>query len=162
MTETDFIAVAAGSVEGTTVDEDGTVRALTDEQWLARVEQRALDLAVLSHQSQALTVVQSALSGVDKKRFKTFVSTIVDVEREESSTRGLIHLQSMPSENNETGEEVVRTGRTDSSQSARDLANKAVSLIDHRVRLFIELEPMGTSGKSVRVVHHIVDLGATG
>jgi hypothetical protein len=169
MPETDFIAIAAGTVPGTVTriveGDDGTevqmTDELTDQEWLAKVESRALDLAVMSHQSRALDVVSKALSKEDTKKWKTFTGVIDRVTKEQSSTRGRIFLKTRPSERNPEGKEDVRTGRTDSSQSARDLANKAVALTGHRIQLFVELEPKNDgSGESVRIVHHIVDLGA--
>ena len=148
MNTSELVSAAASSV--TTPD-------LSTTDYVREVRARALGLVQLSH-DRVFEVISRAYSRADEdKDFKMFTGTIQDVEKEESSTRALITLETRKSTHNPDGMEQVRTERTDSSEVARDLANAFYEAIGHRVLLFVEVQKTN-DGRKVRVVQHFVDL----
>jgi hypothetical protein len=79
----------------------------------------------------------------------------------ESSTRGIVTLfTSVDAERRPDGLESVRTDRTDGDPAARALANRFRALTGHKVRVYVDVEVMGSNtSKKVRVVKHVEDLG---
>lgn len=95
---------------------------------------------------------------------KTFIGTVTDVKKEQSSTRGVITLFTNTEQARDglpAGHEQVRTDRTDSGVAGKALALKARSLIGHRVLVHVEIEEyQGKNGPGkVRVLRHLEDLG---
>jgi hypothetical protein len=88
---------------------------------------------------------------------KVFYATILGVEREERSTRGLVTMKTRPSKFHPDGIEKVRTDRTDNA-SGLAMAKKVQSLKGHRVRVWVAMEPAGDD-IDVRVLAWIEDLG---
>jgi hypothetical protein len=91
---------------------------------------------------------------------KKFVATVMSVEIEESSTRGLIGLQSKPSEFNPDGIEHARTERTDSADGAA-LVGRLQGMVGHRVLAFVAIDDIGKgpTARKMRVLVHVEDLG---
>lgn len=84
---------------------------------------------------------------------------VESLEREDSSTRGIVTIQGRPSKANESGRESARTERTDGYDGVGlEQVKKLRSLVGHNVRLFIFKEPIG-EGRHIRVVSHVQDLG---
>lgn len=91
---------------------------------------------------------------------KVFTGTVLRVEKEASSTRGLVTLKTrVHAEFAPDGTEKVRTDRTDNPYGL-SMARRMRSLIGHRVTVWVENEKMASgSGKTTRVLRHVEDLG---
>lgn len=121
--------------------------------WQARVADSAAAITAACHPGSQISKVveQVAVS-------KTFMATVLKVEREDSTTRALVTLRSAPNEHHPDGVESVRTERTD-NPVGRSMARRLVKLVGHRVTLWVELEQMANSTHRARVVRHVEDCG---
>lgn len=90
---------------------------------------------------------------------KTILGTIIHVDVEESSQRGVIFLKSEQAHEkwNPTGKENVRTERIDGKELGRPVLKDAGALIGHKVALTVNVEE--TPGGKVRVTQRISDRG---
>lgn len=124
-------------------------------EWTAQLRRNFMHLALLMEDDSVLV---DDLETLDACR--VFDADIVSVEREESSTRGLVTLKSAPSTFHPDGLEQVRTDRTDNPMG-RLMAKELYALTGHRVRVWVEKVPFGSGSKQgeVRVVRHFEDLG---
>lgn len=98
---------------------------------------------------------------------KAFTGTVVAVAKEQSSTRGVITLNTGTERENKdsitkqplpAGQEQIRTERTD-NPGGKALAIKSRNLIGHKVVVWIEVESVPGKDFKVRVLRHIQDLG---
>lgn len=120
-------------------------------------EKRLEDAAV------KLTTLSSPFSWLGKKldriaESKVIVGVLRSITKEESSTRGLVTIETRPSKFHPDGLEEQRTERTD-RQDGFEMAEKLSGLVGHRVALYVYLEPIGDGETKIRVVQHAVDLG---
>ncbi len=90
------------------------------------------------------------------EKVKTFKATIVAVDKELSSTRGVVFLKTQPSKWHPDGKEHMRTDRTDSTEG-KTLAKLAQSLIGHQVTVTVGIE--NGSDNRVRVLRGLKDDG---
>ena len=96
---------------------------------------------------------------------KTFFGTVLSVDKEISSTRGIVKLKTRPSKFHPDGVEDARTDRTgtkEAPEGGRELARLLQSLVGHRVQLWVELEVPANAepgSKGFRVIRHVKDLG---
>lgn len=132
-------------------------------QGVAAALPAALDTYLAANAFGIVTELEKAKKQIEKS--KTFVGVVTGVQKEQSSTRGIITLHTGTTRATKgvpEGHEQVRTDRTDSGISGRALAIKAKSLIGHRVAVHVELEEFQNKQNEtvkVRVLRHIEDLG---
>lgn len=93
------------------------------------------------------------------EKSKTFIATVLGVDKEVSSNRGVIYLRTLPSKYHPDGKEFLRSDRLE-NQDAREQMNKVRSLIGHKVRVTVAIE--GTGEVKVRVLRGLVDEGVDG
>jgi hypothetical protein len=124
----------------------------------ARVSQRAIEIYLLAYGDRSPAV--KALNGVTGPDTKVFTASVLDVVKEQSSTRGLVTLKTKVTDRNPDGTEKVRTERTDDPMGLA-MARKLKAVIGHRVVVFVEVEPIPNhpQGHKVRVIRHFEDLG---
>lgn len=134
---------AAGPVE------DGNVAA-----WNTKVATAAASITAMCDAKSRLAKV---IDGVSNS--KVFTGTVLGITREESSTRGLVKLKTRPSENHPDGIEDARTERTDTDMGIAMARKIREELLGHKIAVWIENQPLGSSGKTVRVIQHVEDLG---
>lgn len=148
-TTAEIIYAAIASVEPLARDE-------SEVDYERRVKKQASDIYIMT---QDRSPISQHLATLEK--CKVFTAVITDVKKEKSSTRGVVTLKTRPSKENEKGVETARTDRTENDKNSEGtaMARRLVELKGHRVLLWIYLEPMGSSGRTVRVVKHVVDLG---
>jgi hypothetical protein len=123
------------------------------EAWNGRVLELASQFtAMLAPNS----TVSKVIDGVNNS--KVFTGTVLEIKKEETSTRGLITLKTKVSEHSPDGTEQVRTERTDSPLGL-SMARRVRALVNHRVVVWVEVQTMKNSTNKVRVITHIEDLG---
>jgi len=156
-TRTAVIAAAYAAAGPLPVDADEDARA----EHKARVVQAITTITVTAadEKSFANRAIDQVTPGPN---VKVFTGTVVKVTREESTTRGIVHLRTrVHAEYAPDGIEQVRTERTDDSIGLA-IARRLRSLKGHRVLLWVEIESFtsknGSKRKS-RVVRHVEDLG---
>lgn len=151
MGESERRQVILAAVAATGPDDGPDERGLT---WTQRVAETAGRItAMLDPHSE----VSRAIGHLEMA--KTFVATVVNVQREASSTRALVTLRTKVSDRHPDGLETARSDRTD-QPLGMVMAKRLVSLKGHRVMLWVELEQMGTNAdRRVRVIRHVEDLG---
>lgn len=97
---------------------------------------------------------------------KSFTGTVIHVDKELSSNRGIIVLKTkVHPEYNRTGQDVLRSARFDSNEAdeARNLMNATAKLIGHKVRVTTVTLPGEKDGeRGNRHVTQIDDLGPDG
>lgn len=113
----------------------------------------------------------AAANAPEPSKVKSFVGTIVKVEKEASSTRGVITFKTGTTRTSKdwrdkttplpSGYEQARTDRTDDSSGGKEVATKCVELRGHRVRVTVHIEPIkgNPDGHGVRIVKTVDDLG---
>lgn len=92
---------------------------------------------------------------------KVFSGTIVDIKKEQSSTRGLITINTGTDREKEgvpAGCEQIRTERTDNPEG-KAMAKKVQGLKGNRVLVWVEVEEIKGGQSKVRVLRHVQDLG---
>ena len=141
------IVLAAITATGAKADDE----ELAD--WQARVTDMAARITAMSHERSTLSQTIESVS-----RSKVFTATVVGIDKEESSTRGIVHLRTKPSQHHPDGVETARTERTDNPVGLA-MARRLKSLIGHRVAIWIEVEEINGGTNKVRVVRHVDDLG---
>jgi hypothetical protein len=152
--------------------EEVDVQVLDLDTWKATVTSIALDLLGLADErsdlSKAILTIEGAADETNK-RFKRFTGAVLRVEKERSSTRGVVTFVATKPTTQESrdainggnlpmGQEQFRTERTD-NPVGRAMARKMRALIGHRVLVYIDVEPTKGGGRGVRTVRHVVDLG---
>lgn len=121
--------------------------------WRAQVLSNVASItAMFDENSDAMKIIDSVSNA------KVFPATVIGIEKEKSSTRGLVNLKTRPSERHPDGIEQARTERTDSERGLA-MARRMRDLIGHRVLLWIDLQKMSSGSASVRVIAHVEDLG---
>jgi hypothetical protein len=139
------IIVAAVIASGPQGDDPG--------EWRTRLGATIASItAMMDPDSDAMRIIDSVAGA------KIFPATIVKVEKEKSSTRGLVSLKTRPSDRNPDGVESARTERTD-SERGRAMARRLRALIGHKVLVYIDLQKMASGSSTVRVIAHVEDLG---
>lgn len=124
-----------------------------DGNWGTKVEEKAASIAAMvSPHSPVSRLVN------DMAEAKAFTGTVLDVKKEQSSTRALVTLKTRPSDHHPSGVESARTDRTD-NPSGRALARRIRDLKGHRVMVWIAMEEIAGGGRKVRVLRHVEDLG---
>ncbi len=136
------------------VNAAGPVADTEHGSWNARVAQLAASITAMCKPDSPLAKIVDSVSVS-----KVFTAIITNVKKEQSSTRGLVTLKAKPSKFHPDGIEQARTDRTDSSESARMLAKRLLSLVGHRVTLWVEVESINGGESKVRVIRHVEDLG---
>lgn len=167
-TRTDIILAAlnaVGPVTEPTTNAAGALVASAGETWEFAVEQKAMEIMLMTAPDSRLTRRLGLVSSAhdrDNKTSKAFSGVITDVTIEQPSTRALVSVKS-PSGNKPI--ETARTDRTDTAFGAL-MARRAHALIGHRVMVYLEMEEfVGRNGDSAgqvvksRTIRHLVDLG---
>lgn len=128
----------------------------SDPNYQVKVAGAAIDIAAMANPKSGIADAVTKALLADQ----VFPAVLVGLDKEASSTRGLLSFRTTPSERYPDGIEPGRTERTD-SPAGRAVALKARGLIGHRVLAYRVQEKMGTgaSAKSVRVIVALVDLG---
>lgn len=157
-------AVQAAGTAPPIVNKDGEKVGEDTAAWSANVSDYAARItAMTAENSQA----SKTINGVANSR--VFTGTILRVEKQESSTRGVVTLDTgYPSKFEHKdfrtkevlpdGHEQIRTDRTDNHAGAK-MARRASQLVGHRVAVWVESEPFTGGRRKVRVLRHIEDLG---
>lgn len=126
--------------------------------WNAKVLENATLLMEMAGDGSKVSKLIEGMSNS-----KTFYGTVLSIAKEESSTRGLVTLQTRASKWHPNGIETARTercGTKDAPESGRELAIFLTQLVGHRVQVWVELEGKGDDGsKGFRVIRHVKDLG---
>lgn len=118
-----------------------------ETQWFDRVRELARDLYVLGD-----TVGQEVQR---LERSQKFTATLLAVQVEQRSTRGVLTLRNTSGEL----EQPIRTDRGD-GEAGRAMLDRARGLVGHRVRVYRQNEQMTSNAKyQVRVAVHLADLG---
>ncbi len=102
------IVIAAATVAGPNAT-DGDVKAHAE-----RIAGYCMDGSIVMQAFAALDQREQNTSQV-----KSFPATVLGVDRETTSTRGVVFLKTRPSEYHPNGQEFSRTERTDSESAAR-------------------------------------------
>ena len=122
--------------------------------WQTQVHENAVSIAVMSSETSQIA---KAIDQIEK--CKVFSGSVVAVKKEQSSTRGIVTLNTgtdRVKEGLDAGCEQVRTERTDNPFGLA-MARKARELIGHRVLVWVEVEEIGD--RKVRVLRHLESLG---
>lgn len=114
-----------------------------------------------------LTGMMSEYSPVGKvitmlEESKKFPATVLYLGKEPKTNRGFVVLKTKPSDQNPEGIETARTEIVDWAGKAGEsyeFAKHVRSLTGHRVFVYIEMQEAKTSGRKVRILQHIEDLG---
>lgn len=131
------------------------------KDWEAEVTMKAIEIAVLTGENSNVAKAVDVIGTC-----KVFKGTILAVEKEQSSTRGVVTLStgtqkeqvhSLTKQPLPMGQECVRTDRTDNALG-KAIALKSRGLTFHSVLVWVEVETMANGNKS-RVLRHIQDLG---
>lgn len=155
-TRTNLVAAAAimtGPVEAHEARQDGLENPKDHRSWSTQLHENAVALAFHASAGSQLGRV---LDASDSDRFKAFPGTVVSVDKEASSTRGLVTLATRPSKHHPDGREQARTERTDSSVGL-SMARRLRALVGHRVLVWVEVEEY--DGGKARIVRHVEDIG---
>lgn len=132
----------------------GPADPASDVPWSAQVAQKSAEIYLLAYGERSAAV--KALNGIEAS--KVFTATVLDVKKEQSSTRGLVSLKTRPSTFHPDGVEQARTERTD-DPSGRAIARALKAIIGHRVLVWVEVEEINNGASKVRVIRHFEDLG---
>lgn len=157
-------AVTAAGAPAPVRDKNGNVR--TDDagtpviespgEYQARVAQEAARIKVMT---DAKSPLSKALDALDDKDTKVFSATIVKIEREASSKRGIVTLFTGQTDKNPEGTETVRTERIDNPTGVVQVRTLQ-QLIGHRVLVWKKNEPMANDPeRKVRILAHVEDRG---
>lgn len=114
-----------------------------------------------------LTGMMSEYSPVGKvitmlEEAKKFPATVLYLGKEAKTNRGFVVLKTKPSDQNPEGIETARTEIVDwesKTGESYDFAKKVRGLTGHRVFVYIEMQEAKASGRKVRILQHIEDLG---
>lgn len=124
-----------------------------DGNWGIAVSEKAASIAAMVSPHSPVSKLVT-----DMAEAKAFTATILEVKKEQSSTRALVSLKTRPSEHHPSGVEPARTDRTD-NPSGLALARKMRELKYHRVMVWIAMEEVSGGSRKVRVLRHVEDLG---
>ena len=122
-------------------------------KWQTRVADMAAVITVACQPGSTISKVIEQVSAS-----KTFVASIVKVEKEERTTRGIVTLRTKPSELNPEGVETARTERTD-NPIGLSMARRLSKLVGHKVLLRVEVEPIANGARKSRVIRYVEDFG---
>jgi hypothetical protein len=124
-----------------------------DDTWHERVKDAARRITVMLADDSpvARTIDQIGAS-------TAFTGVITSVTREASSTRAIVTLRTKATPRNLSGEESLRTERTDSPDGLA-MARRLRALKGHRVLIWKEVESVRGGDVKVRMVRHVEDLG---
>jgi aspartate/methionine/tyrosine aminotransferase len=123
--------------------------------WERDIAAAAIDVATLCV-GDVGRVAAAMLNG------RVFTAVIEAIEKEESTTRGLVTLRSDVNARygRKSGKEQIRTERTDANTGGKELANHiAKNLIGHKAVLFVGAEPIANTDELGRVLLKVIDLG---
>lgn len=124
-----------------------------DNKWRQRVMENIPNIAALmSDAGREWKAAQAVLEA------SVFTATYVSHSVEESSTRVIVNLKTAPSKRNETGEEAVRTHRTDDVRGRMMKQRLDQLKPDDRLLVWKSLEAMA-SGDKVRILEHVQWIG---
>jgi hypothetical protein len=93
---------------------------------------------------------------------KKFPATILYLGKEPKTNRAFVVLKTKPSDDNPDGIETARTEIVDwegKSGEAFEFAKQTRNLTGHRVFVYIELQIAKGTGRKVRILQHVEDLG---
>ncbi len=123
------------------------------ESWNGRVLSLAAQFTAMCAPTSDVSKVIDSVNNS-----KVFTGTVLEIKKEESSTRGLITLKTKVSEHSPDGTEQVRTERTDSALGLL-MARRVRGLVNHRVVVWVEVQTKKGGSGNVRVLTHVEDLG---
>jgi hypothetical protein len=123
------------------------------EDVLAKATDIASELVIQSHPRSRLS------QRLDRLAESAPIHGVIEsIEREESSTRGVVTIKTRPSKFHPDGLEQARTERTDNADGAK-MARTLQSLVGHRVLLYVFREPISGGEVKIRVISYVTDLG---
>ncbi|MFC4225413.1 hypothetical protein [Lysinibacter cavernae] len=93
------------------------------------------------------------------EKFKFISGTILYVDIETTSSRGVVILKTQPSQRNPNGQEFVRTDISNENPEVQDLVLLAHNAVGHKVVIKVALENMTNSDNKVRVMKDMEDRG---
>lgn len=123
--------------------------------WADRVSQNAVSIMTMADPASSVSKRMEAVLGATK-----FVATLMAVEVEGTSTRGVLTLKSKPTEFNPDGIEHIRTERTDQPDGA-SIVERAKNAIGHRILVYMDYEVFGqgAEARKMRKMIHFEDFG---
>lgn len=124
------------------------------QDWNHRLLQNAVELHVLANDNSPVSKHLAMLDACNN-----FVGTVSGGAMQVSSKRIIFGFVTQVNDVNQAGIETARTDITDNNPAARAMANELKGLAGHRVLLWVRKEPIGKTGKHVRVIAHYQDLG---
>jgi hypothetical protein len=122
--------------------------------WDTKVAMNAARITAMTSPQSAVGQSIAQVAGA-----KVFTGVVESIRKEQSSTRGVIVLQTRESIHHPDGREEVRTERTDKAVGLA-MARRVRELRGHRVMVWVEIEEIANGQRKVRVLRHIEDLGA--
>lgn len=142
---------------------EGDIVATEQELWQEQVASRARSISVMVGARSPIgrqLEVMGAAGDPDNDSAKIIVGTILRINREESSTRGVVTMKTRVHEEfAPEGLEQVRTERTDTAAGLLMSLRVRNELIGHRVMAYVEMQQIPNTKKKTRVVIHFEDLG---
>ena len=127
-------------------------------------DEAAYDARVKKYAQKALTLVHEN-SPVSKsldilEESKKFIGTILYVNKEPKTGRGLVVLKTNPTKLNPEGVETVRTEIATGNAEVTEFCKELIGLIGHRVLNYVELQTgREDATKKFRVLRYTTDLG---
>src|SRR5699024_9560054 len=103
-TTEDIVLAAIGSIEPKSAEE-------SDRDYQMRVSQQAVALSIMTGDNSPVSKAVERIQNC-----KVFAATVEGLNKEKSSTRGIVKLLTKPSKWNDGGKEKVRTERTDNPE----------------------------------------------
>lgn len=125
-----------------------------DDGYEDRLRTNIAEFAAMANDESYTKIVQQIADS------KVFTGIVLGIQKENSSTRGIVTLKTKVSNFHPNGQETVRTERTDSSPATLALCKHIKdNLIGHKVAVWVEIETYNEGAGKVRVLRHIKDLG---
>lgn len=131
----------------------GPIGERSEREYLAEVNQWAMNMAVMTSERSPLTRKIETLA-----KCKVFTAVIERVRKEKSSTRVLVDLKTAPSKFHPDGKERARTERTDTPDGLA-MGLRLKGLLGRRVLLWVDVQDIRDGTEKSRVIAHVEDLG---
>lgn len=156
-------ALARAEKEADSGASEAEVAAAAETIWRTGVAAQMRRIGAMTTPGSELFRLGEALTGTGPNKIKRYQATIGAVAKEESSSRGIVAFIAS-SRDKQTGKwedqaEAARTDITRNSDIALDFAKYLSNNIGVKGWVTIEMEPMGGSGQSVRVIKNFEPIG---
>lgn len=115
----------------------GPMGDLTPSDWTDKVTEQAVLIAKMTDPGSSVSKIIGAITDN-----KVFAAKITGLNKEVSTTRGVVDLETAPSKWHPDGKEQIRTERTDGADGAGiKMAKRIQELIGHNVLVYMFKEP---------------------